>query len=217
MGKFEVGTRVTITNGDMKNSSGVIEESSEISNWKYKIRLDGKETARALLERDFESESILDCAIDEEPDECGLLDESYKFINSYVKSFLESGNRRDKKDDCVTEIGLVIEHLLKLKYCTNDRNHNTWIDQINAHVGAVGAYMRILSKKEVMKFVKYLDSNIQKSYQIGVKNYEAASRKYPDLKEGLQYIPEESPWKAEKIINPLNPIESLLEELPDMK
>ena len=139
-------------------------------------------------------------------------------MRSYIEAFLESGNRRDKKDDCVTEIGLAIEHLLKLKYCTNDRNYRVWCNSFSTHIGAFSSYARGLSKKDNEKLMTYVkNNNLQRSYEIGVKNYKNAARKYPDLKDGEKYIPPECQWSLDELINNNITIEELLAKLPDMK
>ena len=162
---------------------------------------------------DIMNENILDMEIDDY-DYFTEMSE----MQSYIEAFLESGNRRDKKDDCVTEIGLAIEHLLKLKYCTNDRNYRVWWNSFSTHIGAFSSYARGLSKKDNEKLMAYVKSNnLQRSYEIGVKNYKHAAKKYPDLKDGEKYIPTECKWSLDDLINPNVTLEELLAKLPDME
>lgn len=48
----------------------------------------------------------------------------------------------ERKDDCITEIGIIIEHILKIKYCTNDRNHRVWANSIKTHRGTFIGYVK---------------------------------------------------------------------------
>ncbi len=119
----------------------------------------------------------------------------------------------DRKDDCITEIGIIIEHILKIKYCTNDRNHKTWINSIKTHRGTFEKYVRWGSKKSVDRLIKHTSENINDCYEYGVVLYTRDSDEYPDLKVGLSQIPEECPWTLEEIID--ETIDYLLNKLDE--
>lgn len=120
----------------------------------------------------------------------------------------------DRKDDCITEIGIVIEHILKIKYCTNKRNHRVWTNSIETHRGTFIGYVRWGAKKPVDRLIKHTSENIEDCYDYGVGLYRRASKDYPDLKEGLSQIPEECPWTLEEIID--EDIDYLLDKIDTM-
>ncbi len=92
-----------------------------------------------------------------------------------------------------------------------------WENSFLTHIGAYSLYTKSLSKKENIKLIKYIKENIQRSYDIGVKNYKNAAKKYPDLKDGVKYIPPECKWSLEELTNLNVTIEELLAKLPDME
>lgn len=120
----------------------------------------------------------------------------------------------DRKDDCTSEIGIIIEHILKIKYCTNDRNHRVWTNSIKTHRGTFSRYVRWGAKKPVDRLIKHTSENIEDCYDYGVGLYRRASKDYPDLKEGLSQIPEECPWTLEEIMD--ESIDYLLDKIDTM-
>ena len=119
----------------------------------------------------------------------------------------------ERKDDCITEMSIVIEHLLKLKYCTNSRNHKVWKNSIETHRGTLYGYLQWLSKNPTRRLIEYLENNIENAYITGVRLYNKAAKKYPDLEDGLKLIPEDCPWTLEELME--NDIDDLLESLND--
>lgn len=78
----------------------------------------------------------------------------------------------DGKDDCITEIGIIIEHLLKIKYCTNSRNHGVWANSIKTHRGTVSKYVRWESnKRRVDRLIEHTSENIEDCYDYGGRLY----------------------------------------------
>lgn len=121
----------------------------------------------------------------------------------------------ERKDDCITEIGIIIEHILKIKYCTNDRNHRVWANSIKTHRGTFIGYVKWdLGKRRIDRLIKHTSENIEDCYKHGVGLYRRASEDYPDLKEGLSQIPEECPWTLEEIID--EGIDYLLDKIDTM-
>lgn len=122
-------------------------------------------------------------------------------------------NYSDRMDDCITEISIVIEHVLKIKYCTNNRNHGVWASSIRTHRGTFSKYVRWGAKKPIDKYIKYTSEHIEDCYDYGVALYRKASNDYPDLKPGLKYIPDECPWTLEELID--DSIDVLLDKIDE--
>lgn len=134
-------------------------------------------------------------------------------LEQILDDVLFEENYSVRKDDCITEVGIIIEHLLKLKYCTNDRNHKVWINSIETHRGTLYGYVQWLTRKPVTRLIKYIEENLEESYITGINLYVRAAKKYPDLKDGLSKIPEECPWNLEELMD--KDIDELLNILND--
>lgn len=107
----------------------------------------------------------------------------------------------DRKDDSITEIGIVIEHLLKLRYSTTSRNIKVWINSINTHRGTLYGYTRWLTKNKKSKLIKYIIENMDDAYEFGVALYKRDVKKYTDLQYRMNEIPEECPWTFDEIMD----------------
>lgn len=106
----------------------------------------------------------------------------------------------------------IMEHLLKIKYCTNDRNHDHWIGEINTFRSKILDLTLWGKRKRDTNLIKYLDNNIQDIYADAVDEYEKGSEEYPDFIGGLKLIPEECPWNLSELMD--NSIDELLSKLP---
>lgn len=144
--------------------------------------------------------------------ENGEVPEGISF-NQLLDDELFEESYSDRKDDCITEIGIIIEHLLKIKYCTNDRNHSVWVNSIRIHRGTFIGYVKWGNKKSVDRLIEYTSENIEDCYEHGVVLYRKASNDYPDLKPGLKYIPAECPWTLEELID--DSIDVLLDKIEE--
>lgn len=117
------------------------------------------------------------------------------------------------KDSASSHLSRAIEHLLKLKYSTNDRNNRGWKRDFSNHLSDVEDYTKWRSKKNKQtNVIKYLINELQDIYEVGVAYYDKAAKKYPDLIPGLQFIPNECPWTLEELLD--NTIDELLSVLP---
>lgn len=149
----------------------------------------------------------------------------HEFIDTYIES------TKFKQD--ANLLVITFEHLLKLKYCTNDRNYNGWTTSVKHSL--VKLYNSICDDKHIKlgafvdddKYGRYFndESVIQKYYNDSIKKYKDLTKTYSDLKEGLQYIPSDCPWKFSELMNSLYinddneivpDIDNLLSYLPDM-
>ena len=120
-------------------------------------------------------------------------------------------NRQDE-DKSYSHLCRMMEHLLKLKYCTNDRNHNLWINSVETHKSDVVDIIKWKSKKnKKTNYVKYLNTELQNIYEDSIEYYKDAAKKYPDLVDGIELIPEECPWTLEELMD--ESIDDLLEKL----
>lgn len=139
----------------------------------------------------------------------------------FTEAFNDEFFEESLKSDEVKASGHLIkeiEHLLKLKYCTNNRNYEQWETSIDTHREDVILSTRWSSKRNrYTNLINRLKEDLQEIYEAGVDLYKRASRKYSDLKEGLNYIPEECPleWKLDNLLD--DDIEDLLDQLPDME
>lgn len=107
----------------------------------------------------------------------------------------------------------VIEHLFKLKYCTNNWNYNEWIKTIRSHQQDIQNISGWDAEQTDDKIIRAIDDDIATVYKRAITWYRLDSNAYPDLVDGLKYITETCPWTAEEISFGLIP--ELLNKLPD--
>lgn len=107
----------------------------------------------------------------------------------------------------------IMEHLLKLKYCINNRNHNDWrVTIIKAKNNFKDATDWKLDTPNTA-IINELKNNLQKFYNAARNEYINNSEDYDDLKDGVKYLPEQCPWEIEQLVN--HRIDLLIMELPD--
>ena len=109
----------------------------------------------------------------------------------------------------------IIEHILKLKYCTNNWNYNEWIKTIRSHRQDVIDIAEWVPSNQDTKIIKMLDEYISDIYKRGVAWYILDANQYADLKDGETYLPTECPWNITEII--FGSIHEVLDKLPDPK
>jgi|GEM_PF-1805178 len=108
----------------------------------------------------------------------------------------------------------IMLHLLKLKYCTNNRNHNEW----RLTVTTKQYELRQKTEWNYSNFDKndciiFLKENFEKSYMNAIKEYNELLDEYSDLKDNVLYIPNNCPWSLDELIS--GKISSLMNKLPD--
>lgn len=127
--------------------------------------------------------------------------------------FVEDSN---KEDDCYTFLARMIEHLLKLKYCSSQiviiRNRRGWLNIVKIKRDDVIDKVKWISKKRKESYINYLREELQNIYEDGIGYYKKASKEYPDLKIGFLVIPKECPWTLEELMD--NDIDDILSKLP---
>ena len=127
--------------------------------------------------------------------------------------FLET--KQDEKKG-YAYLSRMIEHLLKIKYCSNDRNYDHWRGEINGfRVKAIDITGWKSKRNRDTNLVKYLTNNIDDIYEVAVAYYKDDARLYADLTQGLEYIPEECPWTLEELMD--DTIDEILKKLPGME
>lgn len=118
---------------------------------------------------------------------------------------------RDKKSlkACLSRI---FEHLLKLKYCTNNRNYESWVNTVAEHRNRI---IDILNyEDEVDKLLwNHLQENFDNAYLVGIKLYKKAESVYSDLEYNEKYIPIKPPLILDDVMD--LPLHELLRKFPD--
>lgn len=136
--------------------------------------------------------------------------EGVPFTEAFDEEVYLEGTQEKKSSE--KHLARMIEHLLKLKYCTNDRNNNTWVKEIRNHKDEVIDITRWEWKKKETIVINYLKENLQEIYEQSITWYKKDAKEYTDLRDGLDWIPEECPWTLEKLLD--DDIDELLEKLP---
>lgn len=107
----------------------------------------------------------------------------------------------------------VIEHVLKLKYCTNNWNHNDWRVSYNEHYDSWIFKMKKSRNIFNTNIINEIKDHLNDIYIDGIDWYDIANRKYNDLTYGRNFIPETCPWTLEELKD--KNLEYLLNKLPD--
>lgn len=94
----------------------------------------------------------------------------------------------------------IVEHLLKVKYSTNDLNINHWIQEIDNFRTKLFNLTLWGKRSSDTNLIKYIENNLQDMYDDGVDEYKKDAKEYPDLVVGLELIPEECPWSFEELM-----------------
>ena len=245
MGKFRIGTKVNIVKGNMKNLSGVITESYDMTTTYYRVKIDDKEE-RVFSEHNLEFEDIMDMPLSESydyqmyegemknmSDKLKMLYERVDMLKDEIDKveraivsiqngvpFTEAFNEeiyleaKQEQKQSYAALMRMIEHLLKIKYCTNNRNYDHWCGEVENHRKEVFKHTLCGTDDEDKNLVKYINSKIQKIYEAGIKEYKKDAQKYSDLIDISRLIAKECPWDLEQLMD--DDIEDLLVKLPEM-
>ncbi len=117
-------------------------------------------------------------------------------------------------DGCKSHISVAMAHVLKLKYCINNRNHWGWKKEVDEHRDTADQMGRLIKNPDG-NIAEDVKNNIDDIYDESVKIYkrEIISKKRTDLVDGLKYIPDKCPWNFEDITK--MDLCYLLDKLPD--
>lgn len=127
--------------------------------------------------------------------------------------FLEEKSFEKK---CRKYLTTMMEHLLKLKYCTNDRNNAQWLNTIRTKRRDTMNEVNWMSKNNRdTNLCKFIINNLQDFYETSVEYYKDDANEYPDLIPGQKMIPKECPWTLDELME--DSIDNLLDKLPDKK
>lgn len=130
-------------------------------------------------------------------------------LEQILDDVLFEENYSVRKDDCITEVGIIIEHLLKLKHC---RTNRVWINSIETHRGTLYGYVKWGTKHiRIHRLIDYISEHIEDGYDFSIALYTKDTKKYPDLKDGLKLIPSQCPWTLEELLD--KDIDYLLDKL----
>lgn len=84
----------------------------------------------------------------------------------------------------------------------------------NKHLDKKELETKVLkTKKEDKNLIKYFFNEIQNMYEDGINEYKKDSKKYSDLRDGLELIPEECPWTLEELMK--EEVEVLISKLKE--
>ena len=117
------------------------------------------------------------------------------------------------KNSIESHAARVVEHLLKLKYCTTNWNYDVWRNSVELHLSAIEDITKYLSKKKKSEFVEHYENTFIDSYLTGINYYNIAMNKFDDLKDNRKFIPEKCPWTPMELL--IKPTQWLLDKLPD--
>lgn len=118
-----------------------------------------------------------------------------------------------EKSSITSHAALTMEHILKMKYCTNNRNYDVWWNSVTTHVSRVVTLTKYFKKKRNEDFIKHYEETFNEAYEDAIDAYKVAAISHDDLKVNQKYIPEKYPWQPDDLI--LKPLWWLLNKLPD--
>lgn len=137
--------------------------------------------------------------------------EGMPFTEAWNEEVFLEAKQEEKKGKAY--LSRMIEHLLKVKYCTNDRNYDHWIGEINTFKAKTIDITDWKSKrKRDTNLINTLTDDFDDIYDVAIEHYEDDAKEYPDLRDGLELIPEECPWNLSELMD--DSIDELLDKLP---
>lgn len=108
---------------------------------------------------------------------------------------------------------ILMEHLLKLKYCAANRCHNEWLKMYRRTRNDVITASEWLSDNPDIILINDMKEHLAERYKYAIQGYIHASKEYDDLKPNMNYIPDGCPWTLENLID--DTLSELLNKLPD--
>jgi hypothetical protein len=112
--------------------------------------------------------------------------------------FLE--DKREEKS-VRSHLGRMIEHLLKLKFCTSKYYHRNWESTVKRHQKEVIEYLEWVLEKPDRTLVNYTKENLSLAYELGGNYYKRDADEHADLIPGLALIPDKCPWELEDLLD----------------
>jgi len=131
--------------------------------------------------------------------------------DDFWKEEIYTESYKDKKS-VYSDLCIIFEHLLKLKYCTNNRCYDDWIKTVIEHQSRIIHLVDYVDKPDKL-LLNHLVENFDNAYLSGVKYYIDAEKKYPDLQYNDKFIPLKSPFNLDSVLTLSIP--DLLDKLPD--
>lgn len=134
---------------------------------------------------------------------------------SYEQAFSEyvCSEVASEKKTISSKLATLMQHLLKFKYCTNSYQDNDWKRTINHSIDKIKVILRWKSKKKDVTLIKHAISEMNDSYDEAVELYKDDAKWFPDLADGIKFIPEKCPWTLEDLMD--NDPGKLMAALPD--
>lgn len=118
---------------------------------------------------------------------------------------------KDKKD-LRSDLANLMEHILKLKYCTVNRYHNGWRESVIKHIQDIRRILEWRSAPNTL-LIKYSRDILKDAYAEAIGNYDELTELYPDLIPNKAYIPKECPWELDDLLSVS--LSNVLNKLPD--
>ena len=103
--------------------------------------------------------------------------------------YIESANDKKTLKACLSRI---FEHILKLKYCTNNRNYEVWVRTVVEHRNRIIDILDYENEADQLLW-NTLQDNFDSAYLVGIKLYKKAESEYSDLEYNEKHIPIKSP------------------------
>ena len=132
-----------------------------------------------------------------------------------LKDRIDMLNLAELKRSANTHVSIIIEHLFKLKYSTNNRSHNEWRAIVRKHKSEIIYLTKWKTPRSNTNIINEMHEELPYLYEDGCCYYKLASKIYKNIEDGIKYIPEECPWTLEELVE--NNVEDLLFQLPEPK
>lgn len=106
------------------------------------------------------------------------------------------------ENKCYALLSHMIEHLLKIKYSTDETRYNLrhWEKEVENHKKEIEILTVYGTSKPNKNLIKYIEINFGDAWYDGVKRYKKDAMKYDDLKICISLIPEECPWTFDDLM-----------------
>jgi len=136
------------------------------------------------------------------------------FQETYEEIFSES--LESKENDILRHLGKMMQNLLMLGYCNSRevyrKKNIEWRSRIILHKSHSQDVLDS-DQNTSTDIVRGTDSRLSDAYQRAIRLYKIDIKKYPELRSGLEFIPENCPWNVSELL--ADSIRNLLLALPN--
>lgn len=168
-----------------------------------------------IITKRFEN---LEKKIDGVATDCNIVMDMVENLDSKINRLLAKSYNTysERKDDCITEIGTMIEYILKIKYCTNVmcngmgvefpiniKNEGIWKNTFESHRRIFSGYVKWGTEKPMRRLIRYTSEHIDDCYEYGVVLYLKACKmsSWDDPAFVFDRIPDKCPWTLKELMD----------------